>query len=93
MVITLPATTKHVGELLSSTLAEDWKNNRLILLHILGVVRFLGRQGLALCGSALSGNFSQLLHLFSEYDEQLAGWLKKKPTSILLLIYKMKCLK
>ena len=93
----LRATTKHVGELLSSTLAEDRKNNRLMLLHILGVVRFLGRQGLALRGSALSsevdGNFSQLLHLFSEYDEQLACWLKKKPTSILLLICKMKCLK
>ena len=50
-------------------------------LHILGV-RFLGRQGLALRGSALysevDGNFSQLLHLFSEYDEQLACWLKRK---------------
>ena len=83
MVITLPATTKHIGELLSSILAEDRKNNRLMLLHILGVVRFLGRQGLSLRGSALSGevdgNFSQLLHLFSEYDEQLACWLKKKP--------------
>ena len=44
MVVTLPATTKHVGELLSRTLAEDRKKNRLIFLHILGV-RFLGRQG------------------------------------------------
>ena len=63
-------------------MAEDWKKNRLMLLHILGVVRFLGRQGLALRGSALSsevdGNFSQLLHLFSEYHEQLACWLKRK---------------
>ena len=31
MVVTLPATTKHVGELLSSTLAEDWKKNCLML--------------------------------------------------------------
>ena len=81
MVVTLPATAKHVGELLSSTLAKDRKNNRLMLLHILGV-RFLGQQGLALRGSALfsevDGNFSQLLHLFSEYDEQLACWLKRK---------------
>ena len=81
MVITLPATTKHVGELLSSTLAEDRKNNCLMLLHILGVVRFLGRQGLAHHGSAISsevdGNFSQLLHLFSQYDEELACWFKK----------------
>ena len=82
IVVTLLATTKHIGELLSSTLAEDWKKNRLMLLQILGVVRFLGRQGLALRGSALSsevdGNFSQLLHLFSENDEQLACWLKRK---------------
>ena len=56
MVVTLPATTKHVGELLSSTLAEDRKNNRLMLLHILGV-RCLGRQGLALF-SEIDGNFS-----------------------------------
>ena len=79
------------------TLAEDRKKNRLMLLHILGVVRFLGRPGLALRGSALSsevdGNFSQLLHLFSEYDEQFAYWLKRKTTSILLLICKIKCLK
>ena len=81
MVVTLPATTKHV-ELLNSTLAEDRKKNLLLLLHILGGVRFLGRQGLALRGSALfsevDGNFSQLLHLCSEYDEQLACWLKRK---------------
>ena len=93
MVVTLPATTKHVGELLSSTLAEDWKKNRLMLLHILGVT-FLGQQGLALRGSALysevDGNFSQLLHLFSEYDEQLACWLKRKTNKYSC---KMKCLK
>ena len=81
MVVTLPATTKHVRELLSSTLAEDRKMNHLMLLHILGV-RFLGQQGLTLHGSALfsevDGNFSQLLHLFSEYDKQLACWLKRK---------------
>ena len=28
--------------------------------------------------SEVDGNFSQLLHLFSEYDEQLACWLKRK---------------
>ena len=81
-VVTLPATTKHVGELLSSTLAEDRKKNRLMLLHIFGVVRFLGRQGLAFRGSTLSSeadsNFFQLLHLLSENDQQLACWLKKK---------------
>ena len=41
MVVTLWATTKHVGELLSSTLVEDRKKNRFMLLHILGVVRLM----------------------------------------------------
>ena len=81
-VVTLPSTTKHVGELLTSTLAEDRKKNRLMLLHILGVVRFLGRQGLPFRGSTHSSevdsNFSQLLHLLSEYDKHLACWLTKK---------------
>ena len=87
MVVTLQATTKHVGELLSSTLVEDRKKNHFMLLHILGVVRFLGRQGLALRGSALSsevdGNFSQLLHLTNSV---LVGF-RENPTNILLLIY------
>ena len=79
MVVTLQATTKHVGELLSSiyTLAEDRKKNRLMLLHILGVVRFLGRQGLALRGSALSSEV-HIAVIITEYDEQLACWLKRK---------------
>ena len=52
-----------------------------MLLHVLGAVRYLGRQGLALRGSNLSNeidsNFSQLLHLLSQSDEQLSSWLKK----------------
>ena len=71
-----------MGELLSSTLAEDRKRNRSMLLHVLGAVRYLGHLGLALQGSNLSNevdsNFSQLLHLLSQLDEQLSSWLKKK---------------
>ena len=71
-----------MGELLSSTLAEDRKTNRLMLLHVLGAVRYLGRQVLALPGSNLcnevDNNFSQLLHLLPQSDEQLFSWLKKK---------------
>ena len=81
-VVTLPSTTNHVRELLSSTLGEDRKRNRSMLLHVLGAVRYLGRQGLAFRGSNLSNevnsNFSQLLHLLSQSDEQLSSWLKKK---------------
>lgn len=52
--ITLPATTKHVGELISSQIAEDRKKNRENLLHILWALRYLGRQGLSLRGSYLT---------------------------------------
>ena len=34
MVVTLPSTIKHVGELLSSTFLDDRKKKRLMLLHI-----------------------------------------------------------
>ena len=84
MVVTLPATTKHVGELLSSTLAEDRKKNRLMLLHILGVRFFSVRL------MATSLNYSTCS--LSMTNSLLVG-LREKPTSILLLICKMKCLK
>ena len=96
-VVTLPSTTKHVGELLGSTFTEDRKRNRSMLLLVLGAVTYLGRQGLALRASNLSNevdsNFSQLLHLLSQSDEQSSSWLKKKQISTLLLTSKMKLLR
>ena len=80
-VITLPETTKHIGELLSSQVAKDRKRNRASLLHILRALRYLARQGLSLRGSSLThetnGNFTQLLQLFCTLDEGLPSWLKK----------------
>lgn len=71
-MFTLPATTRHVGELLSTQVVEDRKRNRASLLHILRALRFLARQGLPLRGSALTkefdSNLSQLLRLFCELN-------------------------
>ena len=81
-LITLPATTKHVGELLRTQLVEDRKRNRASLLRILRALRFLARQGIALRGSALTkeidSNLSQLLRLFCELSTDLSDWLQKK---------------
>ena len=87
MVVTLPATTKHVGELLSSTLAEDRKKNRLMLLRILGGRStrciFVG-QLFSVRLMATSLNYSTCS--LSMTNSLLVG-LREKPTSILLLIY------
>lgn len=83
-MFTLPATTRHVGELLSTQVVEDRKRNRASLLHILRALRFLARQGLPLRGSALTkefdSNLSQLLRLFCEFNSStdLSNWLQKK---------------
>ena len=46
----IPHTTKNVGEMLSSTYAQQKAENRVMLKIILSSIRFLGRQGLALRG-------------------------------------------
>lgn len=78
----MPATTKHVGELLCSQVAEDRRRNWKNLIHILQVVWYLARQGLPLRGSSLNhefdSNFSQLLQVLCTYDDSLSCWLKKK---------------
>ena len=79
--ITLPATTQHIGEMLSHQLAEERKQNRANLLHILRAIRFLARQGLPFRVTSLTnevdGNFCRLLHLFCDFDAALPTWLKK----------------
>jgi hypothetical protein len=81
-MITLPATTRHVGEQLSSQLVEDRKRNPACLHNILRAVRFLERQDISLRGSALTkeidSNMSQLLRLFCEFSTDLSHWLQKK---------------
>jgi hypothetical protein len=82
-MITLPVTTRHVGECLSSAVAEEKRINRACFMKLLTSVQFLARQGLALRGDGkgeVDGNFNQLLKLRSkdESDGMLTEWMKKK---------------
>ena len=80
VVVTLPATTRDVGELLSQQYAAQKVKNRDALFQILKCIRFLSRQGLALRGNKdeCDGNFSQLLLHKAEENTNLANWLKRK---------------
>ena len=80
-LLTLPATTKDAGESLSSIVAEQKQCNRACFLKVLGSIRYLSRQGLALRVGGrgeVESNFVQLLKLFSEGNPRLSAWLEKK---------------
>ena len=72
-IITLPTTTKDVGEMLSQQHAVQ-KVNRETLLQIISAVRFLARQGLALRGDGdeMDGNLSQLLLMKADSNPNLS---------------------
>ena len=78
-VITLPRTTKNIGELLSREHAAQKVQARDMLRLILSSIRFLARQGLALRGanSDASANLIQLLHLRAEDNPAVLQWLDK----------------
>ena len=80
VVITLPATTKDIGEQLSIAHKQEKQQNRDILFKLLCSIRFLARQGLALRGDATEedGNFLQLLKLTANHDPLVSEWLKRK---------------
>ena len=79
MILTLPATTKNVGSLLSRQYSQQVATNRKMLLKITSTIRFLTRQGLALRGhDHMEGNFIQLLKFLSIEDSELFEWIKKK---------------
>ena len=73
-VLTLPATTRDVGEMLSSVYAREKAVNRHCLLKILSNLRFLARQGCAIRGHGdeADRNFHQLLKLQSDDDEMVS---------------------
>ena len=66
--VTLPATTRHIGESLSSQFAAERLHPRQCFLKLLSNVRFLSRQALPLCGDGdeMDSNFTQLLKLCGE---------------------------
>lgn len=79
-VVTLPATTSDVGELLNLCHKREKKVARDMLRIILSSVRFLARQGLTLRGnnSDAESNLLQLLKLRSEDCPQLHTWLQRE---------------
>ena len=80
VTITLPATTRDVGEQLCQEHQKEKETNRKMLLKVISCIRYLARQGLALRGDGdeQDGNFMQLLKLKGEDDEAVINWLKRK---------------
>ena len=71
-LVTLPATTRDVGEMLSSTLAKEKADNRQCFLKVLLSLRFLARQGSAIRGhDEKDGNLYQLMKLHCEDDHKV----------------------
>ena len=79
-VITLPQTTRDVGDLLSSAHAAEKCKNRQCLTTIIESISFLARQGIALHGDLdeSDGNFTQLLRLRGVDQPHLLTWLERK---------------
>ena len=72
-MLTLPATTPNVSEILSSTLAKEKGTNRHCLLKVLSSLRFLARQGCGIRGhdDDKEGNCQQLFLLLAEDDPKV----------------------
>ena len=78
--ITLPATTRDIGESLSAQHAQDKLERRQCFLKLLSNVKFLARQALPLrgAGDESDSNYMQLLKLRGEDDPRVFDWLKRK---------------
>ncbi len=85
MIVHLPTTTQHIGQLLSRQYASETAKNRRVLLKILSSIGFLARQALALRGhdDNHDGNLIQLLKLHGEADIEVLEWLKRKSSKYL----------
>ena len=71
-LLTLPSTTRDIGELLSSAHAQEKAANRHCLLKVISSLQFLGRQGYAIRGHGdkIDGNFHQLMKLQGDDDQR-----------------------
>ena len=80
VMITLPKTTRDVGEMLSSGYAAQKSISRQCLMVIAQNICFLFRQGIALRGDGNEhdSNFMQLLKLHAQDNPQLLSWLERK---------------
>ena len=79
-IITLPATTRDIGEQLSQQHSKEKQVNRKMLLKIVSSLRYLARQGLAVRGDGNEKdcNLAQLLRLKGEDDSLMLEWLERK---------------
>ncbi len=50
MIVTIPKTVGNIGGMLSNIHSQTQQENRRVLLKILEMVRYLGRQGIAFRG-------------------------------------------
>ena len=80
LTITLPATTRDIGEQLLQEHEKEKETNRKMLLKVISCIQYLARQGLALRGDGdeKDRNFMQLLKLKGEDDEAVINWLQRK---------------
>ena len=80
IVVTIPSTTKDVGELLSREHAKEKEINRRMFVKIVTSIKYLARQGISLRGDGdeEDGNFMQLLRLRADDDPDLVAWLQRK---------------
>ena len=78
VMITIPATTPNIGEMLSNQHAISKGKKRETLHQIFTAMRFLCRQGHALQGDGCEkdGNFTQLLLMKAELDPNLQELMK-----------------
>jgi len=80
VIISLPKTTRDVGEMLSSDHAKEKRDNTEYLLKVFENVQFLARQGLSLRGDGdeQNSNFIQLLYLRSKDYPSILQYMQKK---------------
>ncbi len=85
MIVKLPATTQHIGQLLSQQYACESAKNRRILLKILSSLKFLARQALPLRGhnDDHDGNLLQLMKLRGEEETEILERLQRKSSKYL----------
>ena len=78
-IITLPATTSDIGEILSKAHAQEKCENHEVLLKILSNLRFLARQACAIRGDGneVDSNFMQLFKLCGEDNPKIHEWMLK----------------
>ena len=79
-MVTLPATTRDIGETLSQQHRDEKQCNRQCFLRILSNIKFLSRQGLPSRGSGgdSDSNFLQLIKLREIDYPKLSNWMAKK---------------